>query len=192
MKRSFWIRANRQDLSATKTPTACDIAWSAGIFEGEGTIRLCGRGKRGLALAVPQKDPELLYRLRDLFGGSVSGPCPSNPCSTWNCCGDRARIFSALIYKFLTTRRKSQVDVTGALEYLGADNSADLTVEQLQDRLISFNESKSVDTWRGSNRSSIRKANYEARKAADPNYLPELIRKNKENRDKREKIVSIA
>src|SRR6266436_5401169 len=106
MKRSFWLRANRQDLNATKVPTALDIAWSAGVYEGEGHVRLCGIKKRGLALAVSQKDPEILYRLRDWFGGSVGGPSPTNCCYKFDICGDRARIFMGLVYPFLSKRRQ--------------------------------------------------------------------------------------
>jgi hypothetical protein len=102
-------RPNKPELDATKVPTALDIAWSAGIYEGEGTCRLCGHTKRGFMVSVAQKDPELLYRLRDWFGGSIRGVSKSG-CHNWEICGDRARIFVALIYAVLTSRRKIQAD----------------------------------------------------------------------------------
>jgi hypothetical protein len=172
-------RPNRPELDATKVPTAIDIAWSAGVYEGEGTARLCGRGKRSLAVSVPQKDPEILYTLRDLFGGSVNAPC-GNPCYKWDICGDRARIFLALIYSFLSSRRRAQVDATDALEFLDGKFPAGMSLEDLALHLASFYESRRANTWTGSNRSAIRKANYERRKAEDPEFLPKLLARNKE------------
>lgn len=54
----FRTRPNRPDLDATKVPSALDIAWAAGIYEGEGCARLCGRGKRSFAVHVVQKEPQ--------------------------------------------------------------------------------------------------------------------------------------
>lgn len=164
MKRTFWIRSNRKDLEATKIPTALDIAWAAGIFEGEGTVRLCGRGKRGLAAAVPQKDPECLYRLRDMFGGSVGNPSGANPCYHWDICGDRARVFVAIIYSYLTSRRKQQADSTGSLDFLEGRSPEGLTIEQLRGQLLSYYEQARENTWRGPNRRAIRKAKYQENK----------------------------
>src|SRR5271170_6920004 len=107
----MYVRPGRPDLDATKVPSLIDIAWSAGIYEGEGCCRLAGKTKRGLMIQVAQKDPELLYRLRDWFGGSVKfAHCSTVPADqqvySWSACGDRARIFLALIYSFMTARRK--------------------------------------------------------------------------------------
>ena len=139
MKRiAMYVRPNRPDLDAVKVPTLIDIAWAAGIYEGEGNVRLCGRGKRGLAAAVAQKDPEILYRLRDWFGGSVGGPSPTNCCYKFDICGDRARIFMGLVYPFLSKRRQVQVDGTGALEYLNGVSPSGLTLDQLKGHLAAF------------------------------------------------------
>lgn len=161
----FRTRPNRPELEATKIPTPIDIAWAAGIFEGEGTVRLCGRGKRSLAASVPQKEAEFLYVLRDFFGGSVNCPTAGSPCYKWDICGDRARLFIAQIYGHLYSRRKSQVQAANALDFLRGDSPEGLSLEDLKRKMCSFYEEHNATTWRGSNKSAIRKQNYQDRKA---------------------------
>jgi len=134
----MWVKRNKPELAPTKTPTAIDIAWAAGIYEGEGTCRLCGKTKRGFMAAVVQKDPELLYRLRDWFGGNVRGNGAEYTAYTWDVCGDYGRIFAALIYGFMTARRKSQIDGTGALLFLGGRSSVGLSTTQLQSAMDDY------------------------------------------------------
>ena len=113
--------ATKPELDATKTPTLLDIAWAAGVYEGEGTVH-----QRRIASAqteVVQKDPEILYRLRDWFGGSVGmqggGSTPEAwRCHSWTVCGDRCRLFVALIYGYLSARRRAAIDATRTLEFL--------------------------------------------------------------------------
>jgi hypothetical protein len=116
----------------TKVPTAVDIAWSAGIFEGEGCPQSNGPGR--INVRVTQKDPELLYRLRDWFGGSIVA---QGSCKVWLACGDRGRYFLALVYPFLTARRKAQVDTVGALSYLNGNDPAHLSHDQIRTLLDS-------------------------------------------------------
>ena len=88
-----------------------------GIFEGEGHCRLCGKTNRGFMVSAVQKDPELLYRLRDWFGGAANGHGKNRGIHVWDCCGDRGRLFIALVYRFMTARRMVQIDATGALDF---------------------------------------------------------------------------
>jgi hypothetical protein len=128
MKRNYYIvRGNRggKELDATKPPTAIDVAWAAGIYEGEGTCSTKGGGNKSYTVCVSQKDPELLYRLRDWFGGKVTlykngvGKKGSNfEVHQWRLCGDRSRVFLGCIYPFLTARRKAQIDSTSARFFL--------------------------------------------------------------------------
>jgi hypothetical protein len=107
-------------LNATKMPSELDVAWAAGLYEGEGTCcwkpttrTVKGRVYHGASdyLSVTQKDPEVLYRLRDLFGGSVYEYMVNDlPCSRWTVHGQRARNFAEKIYSFLSARRKMQID----------------------------------------------------------------------------------
>jgi hypothetical protein len=107
-------------INATKQPSALDIAWAAGIYEGEGTCcmkpttrNIKGRIYKGQSdyLSVTQRDQEILYRLRDFFGGSVyEYMVAGNPCSRWTIHGQRARNFAEAIYPWLSARRKAQID----------------------------------------------------------------------------------
>jgi hypothetical protein len=152
-----WIRGNNPALDATKVPTAIDIAWSAGIFEGEGHPRRTR--KRGLEVGVTQKDPEILYRLREWFGGSVAfARCSTIPADQqvyrWSLCGDRARLFLSIVYHFLSARRKYQVDEMGALDFLCGESPEHLSTEALKVKLKSWydvdrsKKTSSPEYWR--------------------------------------------
>ena len=90
-------------------PTLLDIAWAAGIYEGEGTCSVGGGGK-SFSVAVTQKDPELLRRLCRLFGGYILRPTPDG-CSRWLLSGIRGAGFAFTIFGFLTARRRLQVKI---------------------------------------------------------------------------------
>ena len=99
---------------ATEHPTTLDIAWAAGIFEGEGCAST--NNKNSNFAVVVQKDRWLIDRLRALFGGSIRvvtrKPNASFKGGTyfeWNASGARARGFLMTVYKFLSPRRKEQV-----------------------------------------------------------------------------------
>lgn len=118
--RSSWshqLAAFRKQPAPTSRPSTLDIAWAAGVYEGEGTCGMGGGGK-GFCLSVSQKDPELLYRLRRLFGGSITGPTEGG-CHRWILGGIRGRGFAMTIFTFLTTRRRQQT-----LRALGSDETA--------------------------------------------------------------------
>ena len=80
--------------------TIKDIAWAAGIYEGEGTF------SSGKSARVTQKDPWLVYRLKDLFGGTIS---VHNGYYYWTVCGSDARGFLLSIFSFLSPRRRAQI-----------------------------------------------------------------------------------
>lgn len=145
----FRTRPNRPELEATKVPTTIDIAWAAGIYEGEGCCRNCGRGKRSFMASVAQKDPELLYRLQEWFGGNIQDNAPKHDFRVWNICGDRARIFIALIYGYMTARRKSQIDATGALDFLNGTSPVGVSMQDLKDRLNTMYQNHRDTTWDG-------------------------------------------
>lgn len=111
-------------LEPTRKPTETDVAFFAGFFDGEGS---CTPHKqhRALSVKISQKDPELLYRLRDLWGGSVrfwavknekgswifeGYESYKNPIYVWTVTGDRARGFLRQIYPLVSNRRKVQID----------------------------------------------------------------------------------
>lgn len=96
-------------LSAKVSPTSQDIAWAAGIFEGEGSLT-----KENYTIHVDQMgDPWLTDRFKVLFGGSTlrykAHSYPKNWQNRWNASGGRARGILMTFYKFLSPRRKKQV-----------------------------------------------------------------------------------
>lgn len=100
------------------TPDSHDIAWAAGIYEGEGSVAHTGRA---VEVRVSQKDGWLLERLLMLFGGSIH---PHNArggyihgrqvmgtgSHQWMLGGGRGRAFLSAIYPWLSPRRKAQID----------------------------------------------------------------------------------
>ena len=52
-------------LPPTKSPSLLDIAWAAGIVEGEGSFG--GKKRSTVTVQVCQKEPEILHKLRDFF-----------------------------------------------------------------------------------------------------------------------------
>ncbi len=94
----------------TKSPTMIDIAWAAGLYEGEGHCGFTSKGTKGSAKAViSQKDPWVLEKMRPMFGGSVGKPTKHQACGHWVVFGARARGFLMTIYPYLSPRRKEQV-----------------------------------------------------------------------------------
>ncbi len=79
------------------------IAWAAGIFEGEGAISM-------RAVHVNQKDPWLLHRLQENFGGTVGCKRKKDGCWQWWVCGQNGRDFVKAILPYLSPRRLAQID----------------------------------------------------------------------------------
>lgn len=128
------LRRKIEHLEPTKVPTNIDIAWAAGIWEGEGSLST--HNKQRATVVVTQKDTEILYRLRDWFGGSVlSRKGKAESCSVWLACGDRGRFFVALIYPFMSARRRFQIDASTMLSYLGDRDVAQLSYEEIWELL---------------------------------------------------------
>ena len=92
---------------ATEKPTIQDIAWAAGIYEGEG--HSVKNGKNSTTVVITQKDRWLLDRLQKLFGGSVFNRY--GRIHKWQINGARARGFLMTIYKFLSPRRQFQAQL---------------------------------------------------------------------------------
>jgi hypothetical protein len=111
-----------QSLLPTAEPTRDDVLFFAGFYDGEGSA--CGTIRKAIVVQVPQKDPELLYRARSLWGGSVRSP-KGRDVSVWVMSGDRARRFLIAIYPYLSLRRKDQIERAGGL-VLSGKKSADV------------------------------------------------------------------
>jgi hypothetical protein len=104
----------------TRQPSDVDIAWIAGLYEGEGTCWDTGKGQ--ITCGIYQKDPEILYWCLEMFGGSISQMrhrTPDKVCNVWNLNGDNARVFLQVIYPFMSARRKVQIDRTSFRKFTG-------------------------------------------------------------------------
>jgi hypothetical protein len=111
---TFGVRAHGQ--SKGRAVTNLEVAWAAGIFEGEGSCNpVPPRGKYTVPrqmVGVSQKDPWLLERLKDMFGGHIylkSDRRNPSPLYRWQIDGPRGRGFLLTIYPFLSPRRKEQI-----------------------------------------------------------------------------------
>jgi len=91
---------------ATVHPSTIDVAWAAGIYEGEGHVDY---SKNNLRACVTQKEEWLLEKLLLLFGGAIYNR-NSRSTSAWYLNGARAWGFLTTIYAFLGPRRKKQID----------------------------------------------------------------------------------
>src|SRR6267142_47347 len=99
------------------------IAWAAGIFEGEGNCTWTSKLQNCQEAMVKQNDPSILLELAKYFGGRVS-PCggknnlSANLGNRWRLYGANARHFLATIYPLLSVRRKWQVARVGVFDAL--------------------------------------------------------------------------
>ena len=110
--------APRGTSAPTLHPTTKDIAWAAGIIEGEGSVckaKKCHFGQ-GIKLTVVQKDDWILRKLRDLFGGSLAYQNAAHDAykkgptrlPIWRISGVRAFGLTMTIFQFMSPRRQEQ------------------------------------------------------------------------------------
>ena len=96
----------RKPLKALRSPTVIDIAWAAGIYEGEGCV---SSSKGSIKVGVTQKDPWLLVKLLMLFGGRIY-KYKTRPIFEWHLSGSRSKGFLFTIFTFLSPRRRRQIE----------------------------------------------------------------------------------
>lgn len=88
---------------ASREALELDIAWAAGIFEGEGSTN---RTANSSVVRISQKSPWILSRIREMFGGHLG----YYAIYAWQACGDNARRFLMAVMPYLSPRRRLQVD----------------------------------------------------------------------------------
>lgn len=93
-------------------PVPIEIAWSAGIYEGEGSVHKRTKTSKRISATVTQKDRWILEILIELWGGSIY--IQKNGVSNWFIYGDKAEPFLYVIYPYLSPRRKEQIDIARA------------------------------------------------------------------------------
>lgn len=96
---------------ARRRPMIKDLTWAAGFLDADGSVGRYGKVAR---ISGFQNDPELLYRLQEIFGGKVGYRKPSenrfskNGQYTWAASGMRARGIIMTLYAIFSKRRKQQ------------------------------------------------------------------------------------
>jgi hypothetical protein len=85
---------------------AQSITWAAGFVDGEGNFQKGTNGHPTPVIKAVQKNPELLYRLKTLFGGYVY---EERETPYWVASGARAIGIMMTLYGFMSQRRKEQI-----------------------------------------------------------------------------------
>jgi hypothetical protein len=151
-------KKRRPKVEATRDPSDIDIAWVAGLYEGEGT---CYEGKnRSTVVGIYQKDPEILYRCLEMFGGWIGQMRHSTPdkvCNIWSLGGDDARLFLQIIYPFMSTRRKVQIDKTSFRAFTGVARNTRPEMSEERKAARAFmtareKKKESIEQWNERNR----------------------------------------
>jgi hypothetical protein len=92
-------------------PSVFDIAWSVGIYEGEGSAT--DGGGHCFQIRVGQKDPWILYKLQKLWGGSILLQKNGNTGKSypyWLISSINAVQFTSFVYEHLSPWRQKQID----------------------------------------------------------------------------------
>ena len=95
--------------------TQTDVAWFAGLFEGEGSLSRCRPGRGAWRLSLRMTDEDVIRRIATLFGGAVyaSSSRVPNHKDHWlwqEGHQDRINLIVSLIYPFMGTRRRATMD----------------------------------------------------------------------------------
>lgn len=132
-------------LLPTAEPTREDLIFFAGFYEGEGSVQ---SRKNSCMVSVVQRDPQLLYRARSFWGGSIH--IDNRGISSWILSGDRARTFLIAIYPLLSDRRKNQIETAGALTLTGRTilGQSGMTQERAMARAAMTKEQRHLETAR--------------------------------------------
>ena len=148
--------------------------------EGEGHVS----GIKGRTMAhLSQKDPEILFRVRELFGGSIIQVRMNTPlyCHAWKLCGDRGRRFLQAIYPYLSARRKMQLEKAGAFRLTGKvqQDHTPMSDERRLLRAAMTEHEKAKESYRNHRKKNIERVRatqraYQARKRAEA-QAPQMI-----------------
>lgn len=109
-------RAFEKSVAPVREPSDLDIAWTAGLYEGEGCVQ--PSSKSSLQITVAQNERQILDWLVEMFGGGISQSKPvprkhggwTTGIFVWNLTGIRAFQFADKITPYLSDRRKVQME----------------------------------------------------------------------------------
>lgn len=108
-------RMERNVHKPTMTPTIRDLYWAAGFLEGEGTFHVGNPRDTSGRVSACQKEPDTLYQLQRLFGGTVvyrSRTTTAFGVSSiyeWRLYGPRAFGVMQTLYSLMSPRRRGQI-----------------------------------------------------------------------------------
>lgn len=90
-----------------------DVAWFAGLFEGEGTFMIV-KEKYAACIRINMTDLDVLEKVQSLFGGKVSVSYEAKDnwkkCYSWTTTIAEAERIVPLIYPYLMGRRRQRAD----------------------------------------------------------------------------------
>lgn len=101
-------------------PDRTEIAWAAGLFEGEGAI--CQDKNGRVRLSLKMTDQDCVYQFCDIVGGKVYGPYhyeakdgyPRSPFWQWHSDkGANPRTIIHMFWPWLQTRRRARALAVG-------------------------------------------------------------------------------
>ena len=105
--------------------TTLDIAWFAGILEGEGCFITPTGNRRSESVQITQKEPWILNRIAELFGGLVRVHKQTSRSGVrlyhrWSVFGPRARGIAMTVFSFMSPHRKTQIKglLAGRADYV--------------------------------------------------------------------------
>lgn len=92
-------------------PTTTDLAYAAGMVDGEGCIHILyhrGRGHHSINVIITNTDPRVAEWLLERFGGRVHHP--RERVDNWTVSARKAAAFLELVYPYLVIK-KEQADL---------------------------------------------------------------------------------
>ena len=96
------------DYPPTKKPSMLDIAWFAGIYEGEGCVTRQGNQ---IVILISQKERWLLDRVVELFGGrAYENPYKGEMRYVYRISNARGLGVIYTIYSFLSPHKRAQIN----------------------------------------------------------------------------------
>jgi hypothetical protein len=106
-----------------ENPSEAEIAWAAGLFEGEGSITW-PRGEWDVRLQVKTTDQDVADRLLTILGGRVNGPYQYNvegrparkPFWVWMVNGPMVYDVARLLEPWMCKRRRARMEEVGLFD----------------------------------------------------------------------------
>lgn len=113
-----------------------DRAYFAGFMDGEGSITACpspNKSRWYIRVTVAQKNPETLYEMHELWGGSVINGTKHSRCYYWRVTGVKAEKFLRDVGPFLRLKYRQAQIAIWLTKHKPIDDQSTLMVQRLKD-----------------------------------------------------------